>query len=75
MKKVVSALVILVFATTMSFAGAKKEAGPNAECKKTCETSYKQCMKDAKKDKAAKAACATAKKDCKANCDKPAEGK
>lgn len=68
MKKVVSTLIILAVAVTMSFAAAKKADPKMAECKKACETTYKQCEKDAMKDKAKKAACHTAKKDCMKNC-------
>ncbi len=72
MKKILSALVIVAFAVTMSFAAtAKKEkkADPaKAECMKQCIETFKQCEKEAKKDKVKKEACKKAKADCEAKC-------
>lgn len=72
MKKILSALVIVAFAVTLSFAAtAKKEkkADPaREECKKKCEETFKQCENDAMKDKAKKDACKKAKNDCETKC-------
>ena len=69
MKKVLSALVILAVALTMSFAAAKEKEEKNTkDCRKACQQTFTKCEKDAKGDKVKINECKKAKEECEKNC-------